>query len=89
MFPIITDFIPDSADESVSLEQLSVATGLSPREVKREVLQARIAGALILSSEHGYWMAENADQVRDYVTRRRAYLKTAMAALQPFIRAVK
>jgi len=85
----IADFLTEGEKDAVSLENLSISTGLPERIVKREVLQARLRGELILSSENGYFLPSDPDEIKRYVFTRKAYLKTAHAALRPFLKAIK
>lgn len=85
----ISDFLSSGEGQAISLDELSLATGLPERAVKSEVLRSRIAGELILSSERGYFLPADSDEIRRYVCSRKGYIKTAAAALQPFIRALK
>lgn len=85
----LTDFLSEGESGAVNLESLSISAGLSERTTKKEVLQARLRGELILSDENGYYLPSCADDIRRYVRKRNAYLKTAHAALKPFIKAVK
>jgi len=52
-------------------------------------LRSRMAGELILSSERGYFLPADDYELRKYVNSRKGYLKTAHAALRPFIKALK
>ena len=85
----IADFLSNGEKEAVSLENLSLSTGLPERAVKKEVLQARLRGELILSTENGYFLPSDAEEIKSYVFKRKAYLKTAHAALRPFVKAIK
>ena len=84
----ISDFLGDGEQEAISLENLAISTGLPERAVKREVLNARLNGELILSNENGYFMPSDPGEIKSYVRKRKAYLKTAHAALRPFIKAL-
>jgi biotin operon repressor len=85
----ISDFLSYGEGQAVSLDDLSRSTGLPERAVKAEVLQARLKGDLILSSERGYFLPADLDEIRQFVCSRKSYLKTAHAALKPFIKAIK
>lgn len=85
----ISEFLSTGEREAISLEQLSLATGLPERAVKKAVLNERLNGELILSSENGYFLPADENELRRYVNSRKGYLKTAHAALQPFIKALK
>ena len=84
----ISDFLSVGQDQAVSLPDLSVAVNLSERAVKKEILNARLSGELILSSDRGYFLPANQDEISEYVIKRKAGIKTAGAALRPFIRAL-
>lgn len=85
----ISEFLSYGEGQAVSLDELSISTGLSERAVKAEVLRARISGELILSNERGYFLPADEYELRSYVNSRKSYLKTAHAALNPFIKALK
>lgn len=85
----ISDFLSAGEGQAVSLDELSISTGLPERAVKAAVLRARLAGELILSNEKGYFLPGDEQELRQYVTTRKSYLKTAHAALRPFLKALK
>lgn len=85
----ISEFLSNGEGQAVSLDELSISTGLPERAVKAEVLRSRIAGELILSSERGYFLPADDDEIRRYVRSRKGYIKTANAALRPFIKAMR
>lgn len=85
----IADYLNSGERDAISLESLSKSTGLPERAVKKEVLQARLNGKLILSNENGYFLPSDAEEIKAYVFKRKAYLKTAHAALRPFVKAIK
>lgn len=85
----ISDFLSAGEGQAVSLDELSISTGLPERTIKAEVLRARMAGELILSSERGYFLPADEYEIRRYVNSRKAYLKTAHACLRPFLKALK
>lgn len=85
----IADFLLVGEESAISLERLAMATGIPERSVRAEVLQARIAGELILSSDKGYFLPECDDDIRRFVRTRKAAIKTSAAALRPFVKAMK
>lgn len=84
----IVDYISTGERDAVSLEELAISTGLSERAVRAEVLRARCAGSLIISTENGYFLPESDDDIRRFVMTRKAVIKTANKALRPFIKAI-
>ncbi len=85
----ISDFLFTGEAQAISLSELSLSTGLPERAVKAEVLRSRMAGELILSSERGYFLPADECELRKYVNSRKGYIKTAHAALRPFIKALQ
>lgn len=84
----MTDFLSNGEEQAIPLDALGLASGLPERAVKAEVLRSRMAGELILSSERGYFLPADPDEIRRYVNSRKRYIKTAAAALRPFIKAL-
>lgn len=85
----ITDFILTGRENAISLADLSHVTELPERAVRKEILQARLEGNLIISSDEGYFMPSDEDDIREYAIRRKAYIVTANKALNPFLKALK
>lgn len=85
----ISEFISEGREQAISLEQLARATGLTERAVKREVLNDRLSGSLIVSGPSGYYIATDIEDIREFVIVRKSYIKTAAEALRPFVEAVK
>lgn len=85
----ISDFLSVGKDNALPLMDLSARTQLSERAVQKEILESRLRGELIISSDEGYYLPSDLDEVREYVIRKKATLKTTAAALQPFVKALK
>lgn len=84
----ISDFLSIGQDQAISLSDLSAAINISERAVKMEILNARLKGELILSSDRGYFLPADEDEIREYVIKRKAFIKTAGKALRPFVKAL-
>lgn len=57
---IITDYIPSGRSNAISRTSLVICTGLSDREVRRQISAARAKGhAIVGDPDGGYYMAEN------------------------------
>lgn len=84
----IRDFLSVGQDQAVSLQDLAAAVNIPERAVQKEILNARLSGELILSSDRGYFLPADPDEIRQYVIKRKAYIKTAGAALRPFLKAL-
>ena len=85
----ISDFLSVGKDHALPLMDLSARTQLSERAVQKEILESRLRGELIISGDDGYYLPSDLDELREYVIRKRAYIKTASAALRPFVKALK
>lgn len=86
---MITDFILTGKSQAISLSELARVTGMPERSVKQEVLEARLQGHLIVSDESGYYFPETETDLREYVSARRAVIRTSSKALKPFIQALR
>lgn len=84
----IADFLLNGEENAISLERLAIVTALPERAVRAEVLRARLAGELIISSNAGYFLPECDDDIRRFVRTRKAAIKTSAAALRPFVKAM-
>lgn len=78
----IADFLPHGAENAIPGRHLLQLTGLSDRDLRRQIETARLDGTPILSGEHGYFLAENQREVTRFVAsmRRRAKRIQAVAA---------
>lgn len=85
----ISDFLSIGEDQGISLSDLAAAVNIPERAVKAEILRARISGELILSSDRGYFLPADQDEIRAFVNKRRACIRTANKALRPFLKALK
>jgi biotin operon repressor len=85
----ITDFLSSGEDQAISLSDLAALVNIPERAVKKEILNARLQGELIISTERGYFLSAGEDDLRDYVCKRKAVIKTARKALRPFLNALK
>jgi len=85
---MVNEYLLAGKQNAISLSELSKITGMPERSLKKAVLDERLTGILILSSDQGYYLPDSIDDIREYVKTRRAYLKTAGKALLPFKKAL-
>lgn len=85
----ITDFLMTGRDNAIPMADLAAAVNLPERAVRREILEARLRGELIVSNEQGYFLSTDPDDLREYVIKKKAFIKTASAALKPFLKAIR
>ena len=83
-YQFLIDLIPAGKEEAVSMKTLSKLIGLPTCDVRQYVLNARKIGVLILSGDEGYYFPADDDELKEYVNRRRKYIRTANVALKPF-----
>lgn len=73
--PRIADLLHPGAENAVSRRDLIALTGLSDRELRRQIERERRAGASILSdNQHGYWLSDSPAEIKRFSRsmRRRA-----------------
>lgn len=80
----IADLLPHGAENGINLHHLEKITGLSGREVRREIERERRAGEMIISdNRNGYYLTDDPAEVRRFAwsMKCRAYqiIKTAQA----------
>ena len=85
----IIDFLSAGQDQAIPSADLAALVNIPERSLQQEILNARLSGDLILSSERGYFLPADEEELRSYVIKRKAYIKTASKALRPFINALK
>lgn len=83
-FPFLSELIPIGKHEAISMTDLSKLIGLPSSDVRLMILNARKIGVLICSGDEGYYFPKNEDELKEYVRRRRKYIRTAKIALKPF-----
>lgn len=80
----IVDFLSHGAENGITLRHLEKMTGLSGRELRREIERERRAGELIISdNRNGYFMADNPAEAQRFAKSMRGraleIVKTARA----------
>jgi hypothetical protein len=83
----ITDYLSPGKANAKSQKYLAGVTGLSPREVRRAIFNARKAGALICSTcdaDGGYFLADpdNPTDAAQYVRMQKSRIKSAQTAIK-------
>lgn len=81
----LTESIPAGRKEAVSMRYLAKIHGLTEREIRRAIEQARRDGMLICSSEQGYFLPETVQEIRAYTRRMSARIRTGRECLEPFL----
>lgn len=85
----LIDHIPIGKADAISMAEVSRMFNIPERAVRMEILKARIAGELICSDESGYYLPANEFELRSYVGKVEATIKTSRKALKAFKKALR
>ena len=72
----ILDFLGSGSDSAKHLNELCRLTGRNERLVRREIEALRADGAVVCSSDRGYFFPETAEELRAYVRQERARVRS-------------
>ena len=75
-------FISVGRENAISLTDLSNLSGISPREVKRQIMFARKDGIIVCSGDEGYFKPENLAELADYYKRFHSSAITTLSCLK-------
>ena len=79
----ILSLIRDGEENARSMRELSRLCGVSSREVRKMVEVARRDGAIIASSDAGYYIPVCDEELVEYYRRTRYRINTSIEALRP------
>lgn len=82
-------YIPLGCENAVSMKYLSQMTGMSEREVRSAVNEARLQGHMIVGDDHGYYFADNVGELVGYYFRLRKHAKTTRSVLRKVKQSLK
>ena len=85
----LTAVIPAGRAEAVSMTYLASIFGISKRELRKNIEDARKAGNLICSCDRGYFMPETMTEIKEYAKRTKARIRTGGQCLVPFLREIR
>ncbi|MGN0655624.1 MAG: hypothetical protein ACI4KR_02430 [Ruminiclostridium sp.] len=77
----IVELIPRGKQNAISSTRLVNRSGLSDRDLREAIFQARKSGAAICSSVHGYYMPNSVDEALEYFYAQRKRVITGNIAL--------
>ena len=79
----IVDYIPEGNDGArISLREIGERIGLSSRDIRRAVENARNEGIPILADGNGYWISHNPEEIARWKAKIKKYCKTLMKTAQ-------
>ena len=76
-------------ENAIKQNEISLRTGLSPRETREIIEHLRASGMVICSSNAGRFFPANVDELEAYVRRIQASVKAECVALAPARRLLK
>lgn len=80
----ILALIPTGKDNAISMEYLSNILGVSKRDIRQCVLNARLEGNIICGTQYGYYLPADDSELREYyyyaLTRALTTLKSLKTA---------
>ncbi len=85
----IIEFISVGVENAISMEELSLITGLNKRAVRSAVLHARRSGVPICSGENGYWICRDAKEALRYYNAQLGRIISGKSALKPICDFIK
>ena len=88
-FAELLAIIPKGEENAVSMRQLSDLLGFTPRHIRACIESARREGNVICSSDAGYYIPVNDDELRSFYHRTRARIFTSFDCLQPVVKLLK
>ncbi|MBQ6173471.1 MAG: hypothetical protein IJK28_02480 [Clostridia bacterium] len=83
-FEFLINLIPPGRAEAIPMKTLSKLLDCPSSDVRESILNARKVGVLICSGDDGYYFPADDGELKEYVNRRRKYIRTAEFALKHF-----
>lgn len=77
------DYIPRGEEHAVKLRDLVNLTGLSGREIYKTIESLRRQGNVICATDAGYFRPTNKDELRRYLRRANARVRSESILLHP------
>lgn len=85
----VEEYIMVGKENAVSQADIAMLANIPERSVRLAIDDARInRGKLIIGDDCGYYFPADIEDVRGYVKRRRASIRTSRKALEPFVKAL-
>lgn len=81
---IIYDSLKVGEENGISQKDLARILNMNERQLREEVAKEREAGALICSSDRGYYRAKNRAEIENTYNRLRSRALGTLAMLKPF-----
>lgn len=85
----LVSVIPSGQAAALPMKDLAQRFGISKRETRKMIEDARRAGILICSCDKGYFMPETVPEIREYAQRVKARIRTGALCLAPFLREIR
>lgn len=85
----ITDVIPTGEERAISMAALARALDITERDVRKAILQARMAGSIIAGTGSGYFIPDTDEELLTYYRIAKARGLTTLASLKATRRELK
>lgn len=85
-FDGLLSLIPIGQENAISMKSLARLTDSTLQEVRQWVENARLSGMIIASSQSGYYIPVNEEELVDYYVRTKRRLNTTRNTLTPVIK---
>lgn len=79
----LMSLIPDGEENAKSMSELSRECGVSPREFRKIIENARRDGMIIASSDSGYFVPSCEEELNDFYLRTMYRVNTTLDTLRP------
>lgn len=79
----LMSLIPDGEENAKSMRELSRECGVSPREVRKIIENARRDGMIIASSDSGYFVPSCEEELNEFYLRTMYRVNTTLDTLRP------
>ena len=86
---IVYDSLKVGEENGISQKDLARILNMNERQLREEVAKEREAGALICSSDRGYYRAKNRAEIENTYNRLRSRALGTLAMLKPFAERLK
>jgi hypothetical protein len=79
---MILEHLGKGKENGIKMHELAILMNCNTREIRQQVNRERLEGAPIVGDEHGYYIADTADDIKENVLRLRQQAKTLFKICQ-------
>ena len=86
---LVSDLLHRGRERAIPQRDLCELYGCRPAALKRQIRSERLNGSLICADNHGYYLANNSDEVKDFISMLHRQAIARQESLREFRQAVK